>query len=220
MLDPRSFADVDPDALAAYARAHASPEDPLLRELAEETRRRTQSPQMMTGHAEGLFLRALVRMLDARRILEVGTFTGYSALAMAAGLPDDGEIVTCDVDPEATAIARAYWARSPHGGKIRLVLAPALETIASLAGPLDLVFIDADKQSYVAYWEACVPKVRPGGALVVDNALWSGRVLDPQDDDSRAIAAFNAHVTGDERVEHQLLGIRDGLMLAVVRRAA
>jgi len=220
MLDPRSFADVDAHALVAYAHAHSSPEEPLLRELAEETRRRTKSPQMMTGHTEGLFLRALVRLLGARRVLEVGTFTGYSSLSMAAGLADDGEIITCDVDPEATAIARTYWAKSPHGAKIRLVLGPALETIAGLAGPFDLVFIDADKRSYGAYWEACVPKVRPGGALVVDNALWSGRVLDPQEDDARAIAAFNAHVGGDGRVEHQLLGIRDGLMLAVVRQAA
>jgi len=216
MLDPRDFPGIDAAALAAYARAHASPEDPILSALAEETRRRTKSPQMMTGHAEGLFLRALVRMLGARRVLEVGTFTGYSALAMAAGLPDDGEIVTCDVDPDATAIARAHWARSPHGAKIRLVLAPALETIAGLDGPFDLVFIDADKTNYSAYWDACVPKVRRGGALVVDNALWNGRVLDPRDDDSRAIAALNAHVQSDPRVEQQLLGVRDGLMLAVV----
>jgi predicted O-methyltransferase YrrM len=205
------------EAIEAYAGAHSSPEPELLRELAAETRASTKSPQMMVGHAEGLFLALLVRLMGARRVLEIGTFTGYSALAMADGLPDDGRIITCDINPESTAIARRYWARSPHGHKITLELRPALETIATLAGPFDLVFIDADKPAYVDYWEACLPRVRPGGAILADNVLWSGRVLDPHEKDDHALVAFNEHVARDPRVDRLMLPLRDGLTLAVKR---
>jgi predicted O-methyltransferase YrrM len=205
------------DAIEAYASTHSSPEPPLFAELAAETRASVKDPQMMVGHAEGSFLRLLVRMMNARHVLEIGTFTGYSALAIAEGLPDDGRIVTCDVDPHATAVARKYWARSPHGRKITLELAPALETIAALDGPFDLVFIDADKSAYIDYWEACVPKVRHGGALLADNVLWSGHVLDPRERDDHALVAFNQHVAGDRRVEAVMLTIRDGVTLAVKR---
>jgi caffeoyl-CoA O-methyltransferase len=156
-------------------------------------------------------------MTGAKRVLEIGTFTGYSALAMAEGLPEGGTIVTCDIDPKATAIARSFWARSPHGSKIVLKLAPALDTIATLAEPIDLVFIDADKQNYVRYWDACVPKVRSGGVLLADNVLWSGAVLDPKTDDDRALARFNEHVLRDASVERVMLPIRDGITVAVKR---
>jgi caffeoyl-CoA O-methyltransferase len=209
-----------PDDVKAYVAAHSTPEPDYHSELAEETRRNTNSPQMMVGHIEGLLLRALVRATAARRVLEIGTFTGYSALAMAAGLPDDGVVITCDVDPDATAIARKHWARSPHGGKIDLRLGPALETIESLDDPLDLVFIDADKERYVDYWEAVVPKVRDGGLIVTDNVLWSGRVLDPREPEAKAIAAFNDLVVRDDRVEVVMLPVRDGVSLAVKLPAA
>ncbi len=206
-----------PENIEAYADAHSTPEPALFAELAAVTRAQTTQPQMMVGHTQGLLLKFLVRMTGAKRVLEIGTFTGYSALAMAEGLPDDGSIVTCDVDPKATAIARSFWERSPHGRKITLKLAPALDTIATLAAPIDFVFIDADKPNYARYWDACVPKVRPGGVLAADNVLWSGRVLDPREPDDRALAAFNEHVLRDGRVELVMLPIRDGVTLAVKR---
>ncbi|HXV13630.1 MAG TPA: class I SAM-dependent methyltransferase [Candidatus Krumholzibacteria bacterium] len=206
-----------PETIEAYADAHSTPEPALFAELAAVTRAQTTKPQMMVGHTQGLLLKFLVRIAGAKRVLEIGTFTGYSALAMAEGLPDDGSIVTCDIDPKATAIARSFWERSPHGRKITLALAPALDTIATLAGPIDFVFIDADKTNYVRYWDACVPKVRPGGVLAADNVLWSGEVLDPKTDDARALAAFNEHVLRDARVDLVMLPIRDGVTLAVKR---
>jgi caffeoyl-CoA O-methyltransferase len=205
------------EAIEAYAATHSSPEPALLAELAAETRASMASPQMMVGHAEGLFLRLIARLMDARRVLEIGTFTGYSSLCLAEGLPAGGRVITCDVDPRATAIARRYWARSAHGAKITLELRPALETIAGLEGTFDLVFIDADKQNYIRYWEACVPIVRPGGVLLADNVLWSGRVLDPREKDDHAIVAFNEHVARDLRVERVVLPVRDGVTLAVKR---
>lgn len=203
------------EAIQNYADAFSSPEPELFQELATETRATQKDPQMMVGHSEGLLLRLLVMLSRARRVLEIGTFTGYSALAMAMALPADGELITCDVDPKATTLAQKFWARSPHGKKIRLELAPASDTIAMLKGPIDFVFIDADKPNYIKYWDAVLPLVRPGGVLVADNVLWSGRVLDPQDDTTRAIAAFNAHVKKDDRVELVMLPIRDGVTVAV-----
>jgi caffeoyl-CoA O-methyltransferase len=205
------------EAIQNYADAFSSPEPELFRELARETRATQKDPQMMVGHSEGLLLRLLVTLSRARRVLEIGTFTGYSALAMASALPADGELVTCDIDPVATALARKFWARSPHGGKIHLALAPASDTIPTLHGPFDLVFIDADKPGYIKYWESALPLVRAGGVIVADNVLWSGRVLEPRDESDRAIAAFNAHVQGDARVEQVLLPIRDGVTVAVKR---
>jgi caffeoyl-CoA O-methyltransferase len=206
-----------PEAIQNYADAFSSPELELFKELAQETRATQKDPQMMVGHSEGLLLRLLVLLARARRVLEIGTFTGYSALAMASALPTDGELITCDVDPEATSLAQKFWARSPDGKKIHLKLAPASDTIATLQGPLDFVFIDADKPNYIKYWEAVLPLVRGGGVIVADNVLWSGRVLDPKDDSDRALAAFNAHVLRDGRVEHLMLPIRDGVTVAVKR---
>ena len=135
---------------------------------------------------------------------------------MAEGLPDDGTLTTCDVDSATTAIARKYWRQSPHGEKIELRLGPALETIRDIEGPLDLVFIDADKVSYIDYWEAVVPKMRRGGLIVADNVLWSGRVVSPDDANAKALAAFNDHVAADARVEQVMLPIRDGVTVATV----
>jgi len=206
-----------PEKIEAYAEAHSTPEPALFVELAAATRAQTTQPQMMVGHLQGMLLKNLVRLSGAKRVLEIGTFTGYSTLAMAEGLPDDGVLVTCDVDPKATAIARSFWDRSPHGRKIALKLAPALDTIATLQDGIDVVFIDADKRNYIRYWDACLPKVRAGGVLLADNVLWSGAVLDPKTDDDRALAAFNEHVMRDARVELVMLPIRDGITLAVKR---
>jgi len=200
--------------LENYAAAHTEPESELLQELIRETKAKTEIPQMAVGHLEGAFLKMLIRISDAKRVLEVGTFTGYSSLAMAEGLPADGELITCDINPETTAMAKEYWSRSPGGKKIQSVMGPALESIAKLEGQFDFVFIDADKMNYLAYWEACLPKVNSGGLLAVDNVLWSGTVLSPKDDDEIAIAAFNDHVLRDARVEVVMVTIRDGITLA------
>lgn len=198
-----------------YATNHTTAEPELLQRLARETHESMKDPEMLTGRLEGTFLRLLVRMLQARRVIEVGMFSGYSALMMAEALPDDGKLITCDVDPKAEEIARRYFAQSPHGHKIELRMGPALETLESLNGPFDLAFVDADKENYPAYYELCLERLRPGGAIAVDNVFWNGDVLDPKDDEARAIAALNERVTRDPRVDHALLTIRDGVMLVV-----
>jgi caffeoyl-CoA O-methyltransferase len=175
-------------------------------------------PQMQVDAIEGRFLKMLVRLTGARTILEIGMFTGYSALMMAEGLPDDGRLITCEVDPKAEAIARRYFSESPHGHKITVRMGPALETIKALAGPLDLVFIDADKANYSNYYEASLPLLKPGGLIVADNVLWSGKVLDPQEADDHAIVAFDRAVQSDSRVENVCLTVRDGMMLAWKRK--
>ncbi len=203
---------VDP-ALEEYCRRHSSSPDPLLDELAAYTQSHCQWPQMLTGPVEGTFLRLLVQLNGARRVLEVGTFTGYSALSMAAGLPDDGELITCEIDAERARIAQSFFDRSAHGRKISILLAPALETLAGLDGAFDLVFLDADKENYVNYYDAVLPKLKRGGLLVADNVLWSGKVLDPKEKSDQAIVAFNDHVARDAQVEHVMLSVRDGMML-------
>ena len=202
------------EAVENFAHDHTRPEGDLFIRLRDETYASMRSPQMQVGRIEGRFLKMLVRLMSARSILEIGMFTGYSALMMAEGLPDDGRLITCDVDPKAEGIARRYFAESPHGHKIEIRMGPALETIKSLRGPLDMVFIDADKGNYTNYYEAALPLLRPGGLVVADNVLWSGSVLDPQDEDSHAIVAFDKHVQADPRVENVCLTVRDGMMLA------
>jgi len=204
------------ESIEEYAAAHTTPPDSLLAELAEETRATMSSPGMLTGTIEGRFLELLVWGTGARRVLEIGTFTGYSALSMAAALPEDGRIDTLDVEPRHAEVAQRYFDRSPHGSKITLHLGPALETLERLEGLWDLVFVDADKGNYDAYVEAVLPRLSERGLIAIDNTLWSGRVLDPQDDDTRAIAALNDKLAADERVVVAQLTIRDGVTL--VRR--
>jgi len=206
-------------AVEQYAHDHTKPESELFRRLREETFREMQYPQMQVGRLEGQFLKMLVRLTAARRVLEIGMFTGYSALMMAEGLPDDGHLITCDVNPKAEAIARRYFAESKHGHKIEIRMGPALETIKTITEPLDLVFIDADKTNYLNYYEAVMPLVRSGGLIVADNVLWSGRVLNPEDADTRAIVVFNERVQQDPRVDNVCLTVRDGMMLAWKRPA-
>ncbi len=199
--------------LDQYTVDHSAPEPPHLAALAQETRAFTKSHGMMVGPVEGQFLALMVQLSGARRILEIGTFTGYSALSMAAALPSDGSITTCEINPDHAAIARRHFDASPHAGRIDLRLGPALDTLAALAGPFDLVFIDADKTNYGRYYEAVLPKLAPTGVILVDNVLWSGRVVGPDDqsEDAEAIRRFNDHVRDDPRVTCLMLTIRDGV---------
>ncbi len=170
---------------------------------------------MMVGLIEGRFLGVLVRTVRARRILELGTFTGYSSISMALALPPGGRVITCDVNEETTAIARRYAEEAGVADRIDFRLGPALETIAGLDGPFELVFIDADKENYVNYYEVTLPLLADSGLIVVDNTLWSGRVADPgeEDENTRAIRALNDRVRNDPRVENVLLTVRDGMNL-------
>lgn len=207
------------EGIEEYAAAHTSPPPPWLAALAAETERDNPMAMMMVGALEGRFLEFLVFAAGARRVLEIGTFTGYSSLSMAAGLPADGSIVTCDIDPEALAVARRHIAVSPYADRIEIREGPALETIAGLDGPFDLVFVDADKTNYVRYYEAVLPKLADRGLIAVDNTLWSGAVLDESDtsENTEAIRAFNDHVRDDPRVVCVQLTVRDGVTL--IRRA-
>lgn len=203
------------EKIEAYAADHTRAQPEVLDRLAQETRRSMKHSEMLTGRLEGGFLRLMVRAFQARRIVEIGMFTGYSALSMAEALPDDGKLITCEVNPEAETIARRYFRESPHGDKIEIRMGPALQTLEKLEGPFDFAFIDADKENYPSYYELCLERLRPGGAMAVDNVLWSGRVLDPQDEETRAIATLNERVSKDDRVDHVLLTIRDGVMLVI-----
>jgi len=200
--------------LEDYAIAHSTPMHEVFGALRTETFDKTDMPQMQVGPLEGRLLTLLVRMAGAKLAVEVGTFTGYSALSIAEGLLDGGKLITCDVNPETTAIAQRFWDQAPWGDRIESRIGPALETIEGLQGPVDFVFIDADKCNYSAYWNALVPKVRAGGLIVVDNVLWSGSVLAPETASDHAICALNDLVTSDGRVEHVLLTVRDGMMVA------
>jgi caffeoyl-CoA O-methyltransferase len=204
------------EKLDAYCNDHTTAPSPALTDLVAFTRANVPESQMQVGRVEGQLLALLVALSGAKRVLEIGTYTGYSALAMAEALPADGRLLTLDVDPVNTAIARKTFDSSPHGAKIEIKLGPARDTLGAL--PLeptfDLVFLDADKASYVDYFELCLPRMREGALLAADNTLWSGKVLDPRDADSRGIARFNDHVQNDPRVTNVLLSIRDGLMLA------
>jgi len=204
-----------PDEIEEYAAAHTTPPLELLQDLAAETRATLRAPQMLTGTIEGRFLELLVYGTGAKRVLELGTYSGYSSLSMAAGLPEGGHIDTCEFDETHAEVARRYIEESPHGDRITVHLGPALETIEKLEGEFDFVFIDADKENYVNYYEALLPRLADGGLMALDNTLWSGRVLDDSDDSegTRAIKAINARIASDERVTSVMLTVRDGVTL-------
>jgi len=203
-----------PEEIEVYAQAHSTSVPPLLAELAQATEEKFGGlAVMLSGQTEGLLLQTLAASIGAKRVLEVGTFTGLSALMMAAALPDDGEIITLELSAEHAAFARSFFERSPDGHKVRLIEGAALDSLRTLEGPFDLVFIDADKGGYLDYYEAALPMLSERGVIAVDNVLWSGNVVDPKEDNGRAIAAFNDHVAQDERVTHVLLTVRDGIML-------
>jgi caffeoyl-CoA O-methyltransferase len=208
-----------PEEIEAYAAAHTTPPEELLAELAEETKATLRSPQMLTGPIEGRLLELLVYGIGAKRVLELGTYSGYSSLSMAAALAEGGHIDTCEVDEKHAEVARRYIERSQYADRITVHLGPALETIERLGGEFDFVFIDADKENYGAYYEALLPRLTPHGLMAIDNTLWSGRVLGESDDsaDTRAIRELNDRIASDPRVVAAQLTVRDGVTL--IRRA-
>ncbi|MEA2430144.1 MAG: caffeoyl-CoA O-methyltransferase [Thermoleophilaceae bacterium] len=211
------MAGIVPDDIERYALEHTTPVGDRMDALAEETRATLPAPGMLSGAVEGRLLEMLVFATGARRVLEFGTYSGYSALSMARALPPDGRIVSLEVSEEHAEFARRHIAESPYADRIEVLLGPALEAVERLDGPFDLAFIDADKENYARYYEAALAKLSPRGLIVVDNTLWSGRVLDPGADDAsestRALAAFNDMVVRDERVVCVMLTIRDGVTL-------
>ncbi len=209
-----SFMDVVAKQAEEYAADHTSPLSALLEEIERFTLTNTPHPSMLTGRVEGRFLQLAAQLSGALRIVDIGTFTGYSALAMTEVLPDDGEVLTIERDPGYAKIAQDFFNRSPGGHKITLRLGEALEILKDLPdAKTDLVFIDADKQNYSAYYRESMRILRNGGLILADNALWYGRIFDPRDDDSRAMAAFNELVKADNRAEKLFLTIRDGIYL-------
>ena len=210
------------DRALDYAREHSTTTSPLLREVTTATHSELDSPQMLSGVLDGGLLTALVHCMRPNLVLEIGTFSGYSSLAMASALPPGGRIVTCEIDEKAAAIARRHFDASPFGDRIDLRLGPAIDTVAALEGPLDLVFIDADKTGYLDYYEAVLPKLAPHGLIVVDNTLWGGRVIEAADDSesTRAIRRFNDHVVADPRTDCVMLPVGDGMTVIWARGAA
>jgi caffeoyl-CoA O-methyltransferase len=204
---------VDP-RIERYVEELSSPHDDLLAELSAETATELGMTQMLTGPVAGRFLELLVWFGRPQRVLEIGTFSGHSALAMAAALPEGGRIDACELDPERAAFAQRYFDRSPHGSKITLHIGPALETVNRLDGEFDLVFIDAEKEGYVGYYEAVLPRLTAHGLIVADNTLAGGRVVEGERPD---IADFNEHVAADPRSIQVVLSVRDGM--TVIRRA-
>ncbi len=207
------------EQLEAYIEAHTTPPEPHLAALAEETRATLNAPQMLTGTVEGRFLEALVWTARPQLVLELGTYSGYSALAMAAALPPGGRIVTCELSDEHADFAQRHIDASSYADRIELRRGPALDTVATLDGPFDLVFIDADKPNYVNYYEAVLPKLAERGLIVADNTLWSGNVAEEEDqsDATVALRAFNDRLRDDDRVVCVMLSVRDGITLIRLR---
>jgi caffeoyl-CoA O-methyltransferase len=205
--------------IEAYAEAHSWAESDICRTLREETYRRMEFPQMVVGPLEGAFLKMMAQIVQAKRVLEVGTFTGYSALCFAEALPDDGQVITCDIDAQSVALAKTYWAKSRYGEKIEARLGPAVETLGTLSGPFDLIFIDADKINYLKYYRRALELIEPRGVILIDNVLWSGEVLkaDGVDSSTAAIQELNQVIASDRGVKAVLVTIRDGIF--VVRKA-
>lgn len=205
-----------PKKISRYIAEHAVREPEILRELRAATSS-LPNAGMQIGADQGQFMGLLVQAIGARRCLEIGTYTGYSALAVTLALPDDGHIICCDINRDWTTIARKFWAKAGVERKIDLRIGPALETLRTLKGPFDFVFIDADKPNYANYYDACLPMVRRGGIIAIDNTLWSGWVADPEqkDADTAALRAFNDKLHRDERVALSLLPLGDGVTLAL-----
>ncbi|MBI4401763.1 MAG: class I SAM-dependent methyltransferase [Nitrospirae bacterium] len=201
--------------IEAYAEAHSAAESEVCRALREETYRTMEIPHMLVGPLEGAFLKMMAQLVGARRALEIGTFTGYSALCLAEALPDDGRVLTCEIDPASAAVARKYFATSLHGYKIEINMGPALDTLRDLTGPFDLIFIDADKANYLHYYRRALELVAAGGVILIDNVLWSGDVLlqPPPDRSTAVIQELNRTVASDPRVTAVLVTIRDGILV-------
>ena len=201
--------------IEAYAEAHSMEESEICRRLREETYRTMEYPQMVVGAFQGAVLKMMALLVGATRVLEIGTFTGYSALCLAEALPPNGSVITCDIDPDSTAMAKRYFAQSPHGNKIDVKLGPALETLQTLHGLFDLIFIDADKVNYLKYYRRALDFVTPQGVILFDNVLWNGDVIPhpPLDESTAAIQELNRAVHADQNVHAVLLTIRDGVLV-------
>ena len=206
-----------PEEIDQYIQEHCTKQGQLLDELERETWVKIVMPRMISSHVQGRILALVSHMLRPKKILEIGTFTGFSALCFSEGLADDGIIDTLEINEELSWIQDKYWNKAGIQSKINRITGPAMDSLENLDGPYDLIFIDADKEGLVAYYEVCLPKLRKGGILMVDNVLWSGKVVETlkkNDRDTRSILALNKHIQDDSRVENVLLGIRDGIMTA------
>lgn len=205
------------EKLDQYIEEHTSSEDIVLHELSRETHLKTYYPRMLSGKVQGKFLEMIVQMIKPSRILEIGTFTGYSAIAMAKGLPENGKIITLEVNPEMETFIRKFIKESGLENKIELLIGDAVEIIPKIEEQFGLVFIDADKEQYIDYYNLSMEKLKPGGFILADNVLWSGKVLeaeDKSDKETKGIKAFNDFIANDPRVEQVILSVRDGLLLA------
>ncbi len=205
-----------PEAIERYASEHTRAEPSELARLAEHTRTHVAQPEMLTGQVQGRLLKFIAQLLRPRLVVEVGMYTGYSALCLAEGLEPGGRVITCDIDPVAQRVAQAAFDASPLGSRIEVRMGPALQTLAGIEGPVDLSYIDADKAGYPVYFEALLGKTRSGGVILLDNMLLGGEVLEPRSASARAIDGLNRALVRDPRVENLLLPVRDGLQ--VVRK--
>jgi caffeoyl-CoA O-methyltransferase len=207
-----------PSEIEAYAEAYSMPESPVCRALREETQRTMTHPQMLVGPLEGSYLKMMTQLVGANRVLEIGMFTGYSALCFAEALPTDGTVLTCEINEKSASVARRYFAQTDVGRKIDIRMGPALDTMRALTGPFDLIFIDADKTNYLNYYRRALDLLAPHGVILIDNVLWSGEVLKqpPPDESTAAIQELNRVVSADPRVTAVLVTIRDGIL--VVRK--
>ncbi|MDR8391823.1 class I SAM-dependent methyltransferase [Aliifodinibius sp. S!AR15-10] len=203
---------LNPD-IQEYAHQHTTPEPELIQELIETSDRELEYIDMLSGRVVGRLLNMLVKITGARRVLEIGMFTGYSALMMAEALPEDGELQTCDLNEKYASIARSFFERSKNGHKIHVNMGEALESLEKLEGPFDMIFIDADKGNYPNYYRQALPKLKSGGVMVVDNVFLAENVLDPQDEKAEAVDELNKLIADDDRVEQVMLTERDGLMI-------
>ncbi len=203
-------------AIDNYIEAHTTEEPDLLKKLNRETHLRVVNPRMLSGHVQGRFLKMICRMIQPSCVLELGTFTGYSALCLAEGMPEDGILHTIEINDELEEFTQEFFAQSPHGKKIKQHIGNALEIIPTLIESFDLVFMDADKREYLSYYHAIFDNVRPGGYIIADNTLWDGKVVEnttANDKQTLAVMAFNDFIVKDERVEIVLLPLRDGLSI-------
>jgi caffeoyl-CoA O-methyltransferase len=204
------------DDIEAYAEAHTEAESDLLRKLDRETHAKVLRPRMLSGHLQGRFLALLSKLATPQRILEIGTYTGYSALCLCEGLSENGKLITIDKNEELETFTRSFFQKSPFNDQIDYRVADAIQLLPTLEGEFDLVFIDADKVNYANYFDLVIDKVKPGGLIIADNVLWSGKIVEkvaPNDKDTKALLLFNKKVNDDPRVSNVLLPVRDGLML-------
>ena len=201
------------EELEKYISDHSEKTGLNEQSLRDETLKLGPPSAMMSGDSVGNFLKLIIKINNCKKILEIGTFTGYSALMMATALPNNGKLITCDVNKETSEIAKKHWAKSSHGSKIDLHIGPAVETINNLNGEFDLIFIDADKNNYSTYFEICKNRLSKNGLIIADNVLWSGKVLNPQDDQTKSIDSFNKLVNDDNEFWNTIVPIRDGLMI-------